>query len=115
MKITNLNELRNFAREVTQGFGAEFKAPFVFGIARLTRGANQSVLKADFAVVNSAGEADATAAVLLYAIAKNGAKIKFDSSEFRANFGRKEVADALEIFDFLLDEAVGEAHKTCKF
>ncbi len=111
MKITNLNELRNFAREVTQGFGAEFKAPFVFGIARLTRGANQSVLKADFAVVNSAGEADATAAVLLYAIAKNGAKIKFDSSEFRANFGRKEVADALEIFDFLLDEAVGEAHK----
>lgn len=84
MKITNLNELRNFAREVTQGFGAEFKAPFVFGIARLTRGANQSVLKADFAVVNSAGEADATAAVLLYAIAKMVLK----SNLILANFGR---------------------------
>ncbi len=132
--MTTLSELRDFAREVMESFGGAagagnaganssansagatageggWRAPFAFGLARVSRGAGGKALKADFALINARGEADITAAIMLWALREAGTKISFKGGEFVAKFGRRELDLVLEKLDFLADEAVGDAHK----
>ena len=52
-----------------------------------------------------------SAAVLNWAIEKNGIKIDNSGSEFVAPINSAITADALNVFDFLLDECEGDKHK----
>ncbi|WP_086239155.1 tetrahydrodipicolinate N-succinyltransferase N-terminal domain-containing protein [Campylobacter devanensis] len=108
MNIKNLNDLKKFTDEIRSQAG--YKDPIAFAIGRSIKGKSAKTISVNYAVVNM-NENYGSAAVLSWAIEKNGIKINNSGSEFVAPINSAITADALNIFDFLLDECEGDKHK----
>ena len=108
MSIKNLDDLKNFTDEIRSK--AEYKDPIAFAIGRSIKGKSGKTISVNYAVVNM-NENYGSAAVLSWAIEKNGIKIDNSTSEFIAPINSSIVNDALDIFDFLVDECEGDKHK----
>lgn len=108
MNIKNLNDLKKFTDEIRSQAG--YKDPIAFAIGRSIKGKSAKTISVNYAVVNM-NENYGSAAVLSWAIEKNGIKIDNSGSEFVAPINSAITADALNIFDFLLDECEGDKHK----
>ncbi|WP_086267693.1 tetrahydrodipicolinate N-succinyltransferase N-terminal domain-containing protein [Campylobacter devanensis] len=108
MSIKNLDDLKNFTDEIRSQAG--YKDPIAFAIGRSIKGKSAKTISVNYAVVNM-NENYGSAAVLSWAIEKNGIKIDNSGSEFIAPINSAITADALNIFDFLLDECEGDKHK----
>ncbi|WP_086225503.1 tetrahydrodipicolinate N-succinyltransferase N-terminal domain-containing protein [Campylobacter devanensis] len=108
MSIKNLDDLKNFTDEIRSQAG--YKDPIAFAIGRSIKGKSAKTISVNYAVVNM-NENYGSAAVLSWAIEKNGIKIDNSGSEFVAPINSAITADALNIFDFLLDECEGDKHK----
>lgn len=108
MNIKNLNDLKKFTDEIRSQAG--YKDPIAFAIGRSIKGKSAKTISVNYAVVNM-NENYGSAAVLSWAIEKNGIKIDNSGSEFVAPINSAIAADALNIFDFLLDECEGDKHK----
>ncbi|MEE3776978.1 2,3,4,5-tetrahydropyridine-2,6-carboxylate N-succinyltransferase [Campylobacter sp. CX2-4080-23] len=108
MSIKNLDELKKFTGEIRSKAG--YKDPMAFAIGRSIKGKSGKTISVNYAVVNM-NENYASAAVLSWAIEKNGIKIDNSTSEFVAPISSAIIADALGIFDFLIDECEGDKHK----
>ena len=98
MSIKNLDDLKNFNDEITSKDG--YKDPIAFAIGRSIKGKSGKTISVNYAVVNM-NENYGSAAVLSWAIEKNGVKIDNSTSEFIAPINSSIVSDALDIFDFL--------------
>lgn len=108
MNIKNLDDLKKFTDEIRSQAG--YKDPIAFAIGRSIKGKSAKTISVNYAVVNM-NENYGSAAVLNWAIEKNGIKIDNSGSEFVAPINSAITADALNIFDFLLDECEGDKHK----
>lgn len=108
MNIKNLDDLKKFTDEIRSQAG--YKDPIAFAIGRSIKGKSAKTISVNYAVVNM-NENYGSAAVLSWAIEKNGIKINNSGSEFVAPINSAITADALNIFDFLLDECEGDKHK----
>ncbi|ARQ98716.1 2,3,4,5-tetrahydropyridine-2,6-carboxylate N-succinyltransferase [Campylobacter devanensis] len=108
MNIKNLNDLKKFTDEIRSQAG--YKDPIAFAIGRSIKGKSAKTISVNYAVVNM-NENYGSAAVLSWAIEKNGIKIDNSGSEFVAPINSAITADALNVFDFLLDECEGDKHK----
>lgn len=108
MNIKNLDDLKKFTDEIRSQ--ADYKDPIAFAIGRSIKGKSAKTISVNYAVVNM-NENYGSAAVLNWAIEKNGIKIDNSGSEFVAPINSAITADALNIFDFLLDECEGDKHK----
>lgn len=108
MSIKNLDELKKFTDEIRSQNG--YKDPLAFAIARVQKGSQNKTINVHYSVVNYK-ENYGSAAVLAWAIEKNGIKIDFSGSEFVAPLTSATISDALEIFDFLVPESEGDKHK----
>ncbi|WP_086235034.1 tetrahydrodipicolinate N-succinyltransferase N-terminal domain-containing protein [Campylobacter devanensis] len=108
MNIKNLDDLKRFTDEIRSQAG--YKDPIAFAIGRSIKGKSAKTISVNYAVVNM-NENYGSAAVLSWAIEKNGIKIDNSGSEFVAPINSAITADALNIFDFLLDECEGDKHK----
>ncbi|WP_086296028.1 tetrahydrodipicolinate N-succinyltransferase N-terminal domain-containing protein [Campylobacter devanensis] len=108
MNIKNLDDLKKFTDEIRSQAG--YKDPIAFAIGRSIKGKSAKTISVNYAVVNM-NENYGSAAVLSWAIEKNGIKIDNSGSEFIAPINSAITADALNIFDFLLDECEGDKHK----
>ncbi|WP_086289722.1 tetrahydrodipicolinate N-succinyltransferase N-terminal domain-containing protein [Campylobacter devanensis] len=108
MNIKNLDDLKKFTDEIRSQAG--YKDPIAFAIGRSIKGKSAKTISVNYAVVNM-NENYGSAAVLSWAIEKNGIKIDNSGSEFVAPINSAITADALNIFDFLLDECEGDKHK----
>ena len=108
MSIKNLDDLKKFTDEIRSQAG--YKDPIAFAIGRSIKGKSAKTISVNYAVVNM-NENYGSAAVLSWAIEKNGIKIDNSGSEFVAPINSAITADALNIFDFLLDECEGDKHK----
>lgn len=108
MNIKNLDDLKKFTDEIRSQAG--YKDPIAFAIGRSIKGKSAKTISVNYAVVNM-NENYGSAAVLSWAIEKNGIKIDNSGSEFVAPINSAIAADALNIFDFLLDECEGDKHK----
>ena len=76
---------------------AGYKDPLAFGIARVLKNMKGESIKVDFAVVNYKNSF-ASAAVILHALEKNGAKLDFNSPEAVYELHDGVLNDALEPF-----------------
>lgn len=108
MNIKNLDDLKKFTDEIRSQAG--YKDPIAFAIGRSIKGKSAKTISVNYAVVNM-NENYGSAAVLNWAIEKNGIKIDNSGSEFVAPINSVITADALNVFDFLLDECEGDKHK----
>lgn len=108
MNIKNLEDLKKFTDEIRSQAG--YKDPIAFAIGRSIKGKSAKTISVNYAVVNM-NENYGSAAVLSWAIEKNGIKIDNSGSEFVAPINSAITADALNVFDFLLDECEGDKHK----
>jgi 2,3,4,5-tetrahydropyridine-2-carboxylate N-succinyltransferase len=108
MNIKNLDDLKKFTDEIRSQAG--YKDPIAFAIGRIIKGKSAKTISVNYAVVNM-NENYGSAAVLNWAIEKNGIKIDNSGSEFVAPINSAITADALNVFDFLLDECEGDKHK----
>lgn len=108
MNIKNLDDLKKFTNEIRSQAG--YKDPIAFAIGRSIKGKSAKTISVNYAVVNM-NENYGSAAVLSWAIEKNGIKIDNSGSEFVAPINSAITADALNVFDFLLDECEGDKHK----
>lgn len=108
MNIKNLDDLKKFTDEIRSQAG--YKDPIAFAIGRSIKGKSAKTISVNYAVVNI-NENYGSAAVLSWAIEKNGIKIDNSGSEFVAPINSAITADALNVFDFLLDECEGDKHK----
>lgn len=108
MNIKNLDDLKKFTDEIRSQSG--YKDPIAFAIGRSIKGKSAKTISVNYAVVNM-NENYGSAAVLNWAIEKNGIKIDNSGSEFVAPINSAITADALNVFDFLLDECEGDKHK----
>ena len=108
MNIKNLDDLKKFTDEIRSQAG--YKDPIAFAIGRSIKGKSAKTISVNYAVVNM-NENYGSAAVLNWAIEKNGIKIDNSGSEFVAPINSAIAADALNVFDFLLDECEGDKHK----
>lgn len=108
MNIKNLDDLKKFTDEIRSQAG--YKDPIAFAIGRSIKGKSAKTISVNYAVVNM-NENYGSAAVLNWAIEKNGIKIDNSGSEFVAPINSAITADALNVFDFLLDECEGDKHK----
>ncbi|MDL0095011.1 tetrahydrodipicolinate N-succinyltransferase N-terminal domain-containing protein [Campylobacter vicugnae] len=108
MNIKNLDDLKKFTDEICSQAG--YKDPIAFAIGRSIKGKSAKTISVNYAVVNM-NENYGSAAVLSWAIEKNGIKIDNSGSEFVAPINSAITADALNVFDFLLDECEGDKHK----
>lgn len=108
MNIKNLDNLKKFTDEIRSQAG--YKDPIAFAIGRSIKGKSAKTISVNYAVVNM-NENYGSAAVLSWAIEKNGIKIDNSGSEFVAPINSAITADALNVFDFLLDECEGDKHK----
>ena len=108
MSIKNLDGLKKFTDEIRSQAG--YKDPIAFAIGRSIKGKSAKTISVNYAVVNS-NENYGSAAVLSWAIEKNGIKIDNSGSEFVAPINSAITADALSVFDFLLDECEGHKHR----
>ena len=108
MSIKNLDDLKNFTDEIRSKAG--YKDPIAFAIGRSIKGKSGKTISVNYAVVNM-NENYGSAAVLSWAIEKNGVKIDNSTSEFIAPINSSIISDALDIFDFLVDECEGDKHK----
>ena len=82
---------------------AGYKDPLAFGIARVLKNMKGESIKVDFAVVNYKNSF-ASAAVILHALEKNGAKLDFNSPEAVYELHGGVLNDALEPFSSLFGE-----------
>lgn len=108
MNIKNLDDLKKFTDEIRSQAG--YKDPIAFAIGRSIKGKSAKTISVNYAVVNM-NENYGSAAVLSWTIEKNGIKIDNSGSEFVAPINSAITADALNVFDFLLDECEGDKHK----
>lgn len=108
MNIKNLDDLKQFTDGIRSQAG--YKDPIAFAIGRSIKGKSAKTISVNYAVVNM-NENYGSAAVLNWAIEKNGIKIDNSGSEFVAPINSAITADALNVFDFLLDECEGDKHK----
>lgn len=108
MNIKNLDDLKKFTDEIRSQAG--YKDPIAFAIGRSIKGKSAKTISVNYAVVNM-NENYGSAAVLNWAIEKNGIKIDNSGSEFVAPINSAITADALNVFDFLLDECEDDKHK----
>lgn len=108
MNIKNLDDLKKFTDEIRSQAG--YKDPIAFAIGRSIKGKSAKTISVNYAVVNM-NENYGSAAVLNWAIEKNGIKIDNSGSEFVAPINSAITADVLNVFDFLLDECEGDKHK----
>ena len=108
MNIKNLDDLKKFTDKIRSQAG--YKDPIAFAIGRSIKGKSAKTISVNYAVVNM-NENYGSAAVLSWAIEKNGIKIDNSGSEFVAPINSAITADALNVFDFLLDECEGDKHK----
>lgn len=108
MNIKNLDDLKKFTDEIRSQAG--YKDPIAFAIGRSIKGKSAKTISVNYAVINM-NENYGSAAVLNWAIEKNGIKIDNSGSEFVAPINSAITADALNVFDFLLDECEGDKHK----
>ncbi|WP_289242237.1 tetrahydrodipicolinate N-succinyltransferase N-terminal domain-containing protein [uncultured Campylobacter sp.] len=108
MNIKNLDDLKKFTDEIRSQAG--YKDPIAFAIGRSIKGKSAKTISVNYAVVNM-NENYGSAAILSWAIEKNGIKIDNSGSEFVAPINSAITADALNVFDFLLDECEGDKHK----
>lgn len=108
MSIKNLDDLKKFTDEIRSKAG--YKDPIAFAIGRSIKGKSAKTISVNYAVVNL-NENYGSAAVLSWAIEKNGIKIDNSGSEFVAPINSAITADALSVFDFLLDECEGDKHR----
>ena len=108
MNIKNLDDLKKFTDEIRSQ--TDYKDPIAFAIGRSIKGKSAKTISVNYAVVNM-NENYGSAAVLNWAIEKNGIKIDNSGSEFVAPINSAITADALNVFDFLLDECEGDKHK----
>ncbi len=108
MNIKNLDDLKKFTDEIRSQAG--YKDPIAFAIGRSVKGKSAKTISVNYAVVNM-NENYGSAAVLSWAIEKNGIKIDNSGSEFVAPINSAITADTLNVFDFLLDECEGDKHK----
>lgn len=108
MNIKNLDDLKKFTDEIRSQAG--YKDPIAFAIGRSIKGKSAKTISVNYAVVNM-NENYGSAAVLSWAIEKNGIKIDNSGSEFVAPINSAITADVLNVFDFLLDECEGDKHK----
>lgn len=108
MNIKNLDDLKKFTDEIRSQAG--YKDPIAFAIGRSIKGKSAKTISVNYAVVNM-NENYGSAAVLSWAIEKNGIKIDNSGSEFVAPINSAITAEALNVFDFLLDECEGDKHK----
>lgn len=108
MNIKNLDDLKKFTDEIRSQAG--YKDPIAFAIGRSIKGKSAKTISVNYAVVNM-NENYGSAAVLNWAIEKNGIKIDNSGSEFVAPINSAITADTLNVFDFLLDECEGDKHK----
>jgi len=108
--IKSTDEFKSLIAKIEQTSG--YKQPVAFGIARVDRGqANaQSVLQANYAVVNWQ-ENYGSAAVFIESLIQSGVEVDFSGSEFVATINDRFVSNALAAFAPYLSEATGDAHK----
>ena len=81
MNIKNLDDLKKFTDEIRSQAG--YKDPIAFAIGRSIKGKSAKTISVNYAVVNM-NENYGSAAVLNWAIEKNGIKIDNSGSEFVA-------------------------------
>jgi 2,3,4,5-tetrahydropyridine-2-carboxylate N-succinyltransferase dapD len=98
-----VDEFKNFCENIRKK--PEYKDPIAFGIARVDLGQLNSdkILQANYAEVNYK-ESFLSAAVLIYALKKNGISVDFNASEFVANFNESALDEAIKLFDIFDDE-----------
>lgn len=108
MSIKNLDDLKKFTDEIRSKDG--YKDPLAFAIGRVQKGKSHKSLSVNYSVVNYK-ENYGSAAVLVWAIEKNGLKIDFSQSECVVALTAPAVSDALEVFDFLVPQSEGDKHK----
>ncbi len=99
MSIKNQDELKKFTDEIRSKSG--YKDPFAFAIGRVQKGKGGKTISVNYSVVNFK-ENYGSAAVLTWAIEKNGLKIDFSDTEFTVPLTAPAISDALEVFDFLV-------------
>ncbi|PSM51496.1 tetrahydrodipicolinate succinylase [Campylobacter blaseri] len=108
--IKNLEDLTKFVEDVkTKSF---YKEPIAWAIGKVYKGVveKDKTLSVDYAVVNYK-ENFGSAAVLLWALNECGTKISTNESEYVANLNKDVVEKALDIFDFLVEEAKDDKHR----
>ncbi|MPB72690.1 tetrahydrodipicolinate N-succinyltransferase N-terminal domain-containing protein [Campylobacter fetus] len=108
MSIKNQDELKKFTDEIRSKSG--YKDPFAFAIGRVQKGKGSKTISVNYSVVNFK-ENYGSAAVLTWAIEKNGLKIDFSGTEFVVPLTAPAISDALEIFDFLVPQSEGDKHR----
>ncbi|AGZ81308.1 tetrahydrodipicolinate N-succinyltransferase N-terminal domain-containing protein [Campylobacter fetus] len=108
MSIKNQDELKKFTDEIRSKSG--YKDPFAFAIGRVQKGKGGKTISVNYSVVNFK-ENYGSAAVLTWAIEKNGLKIDFSGTEFVVPLTAPAISDALEIFDFLVPQSEGDKHR----
>ena len=112
--MKNMDEFNAFTDEIQKS--NIYKEAFAWGFARVEKGrvCPQKSLNATYAVVNFR-ENFKTLALMLWAIseiyAKNGKKFSLDDSECVFVLNKKIISKALKIFEFLVSEAKGNAHR----
>ncbi|ABK81835.1 tetrahydrodipicolinate N-succinyltransferase N-terminal domain-containing protein [Campylobacter fetus] len=108
MSIKNQDELKKFTDEIRSKSG--YKDPFAFAIGRVQKGKGGKTISVNYSVVNFK-ENYGSAAVLTWAIEKNGLKIDFSDTEFTVPLTAPAISDALEVFDFLVPQSEGDKHR----
>lgn len=108
MSIKNQDELKKFTDEIRSKSG--YKDPFAFAIGRVQKGKGGKTISVNYSVVNFK-ENYGSAAVLTWAIEKNGLKIDFSGTEFVVPLTAPAISDVLEIFDFLVPQSEGDKHR----
>ncbi|QDS03918.1 2,3,4,5-tetrahydropyridine-2,6-carboxylate N-succinyltransferase [Campylobacter fetus] len=108
MSIKNQDELKKFTDEIRSKSG--YKDPFTFAIGRVQKGKGSKTISVNYSVVNFK-ENYGSAAVLTWAIEKNGLKIDFSDTEFTVPLTAPAISDALEVFDFLVPQSEGDKHR----
>ncbi|EAK0830429.1 tetrahydrodipicolinate N-succinyltransferase N-terminal domain-containing protein [Campylobacter fetus] len=108
MSIKNQDELKKFTDEIRSKSG--YKDPFAFAIGRVQKGKGGKTISVNYSVVNFK-ENYGSAAVLTWAIEKNGLKIDFSGTEFVVPLTAPAISDTLEIFDFLVPQSEGDKHR----
>ncbi|OCR96511.1 2,3,4,5-tetrahydropyridine-2,6-carboxylate N-succinyltransferase [Campylobacter fetus subsp. testudinum] len=108
MSIKNQDELKKFTDKIRSKSG--YKDPFAFAIGRVQKGKGGKTISVNYSVVNFK-ENYGSAAVLTWAIEKNGLKIDFSGTEFVVPLTAPAISDALEIFDFLVPQSEGDKHR----
>ena len=96
-----MSDFNEISRKMHEKEG--YKDPLAFGIARVLKNMKGESIKVDFAVINYKNSF-ASAAVILHALEKNGAKLDFNSPETVYELHDGVLNDALKPFSSLFGE-----------